>query len=78
MNEDLSNLCNKNSFSLYRGGDINDPSPEFDMVNKQTNKCFIVNQDAHNEQYNQYNHSIQLIHIISMVCWYTFVVSINK
>jgi hypothetical protein len=23
-------------------------------TNKQTNKCFIVNQDAHNEQYNQY------------------------
>jgi hypothetical protein len=21
--------------------------------NKQTNKCFIVNQEAHNEQYNQ-------------------------
>jgi hypothetical protein len=24
-------------------------------TNKQTNKCFIVNQDAHNEQYNQYS-----------------------
>ena len=23
-------------------------------TNKQTNKCLIVNQDAHNEQYNQY------------------------
>jgi hypothetical protein len=23
------------------------------QTNKQTNKCFIVNQDAHNEQYNQ-------------------------
>ena len=22
-------------------------------INKQTNKCCIVNQDAHNEQYNQ-------------------------
>ena len=24
-----------------------------DMVYKQTNKCFIVNQDAHNEKYNE-------------------------
>jgi hypothetical protein len=30
-------------------------------MNKRTNECFIVNQDAHNEQYN---HSIQLIHIL--------------
>ena len=29
-------------------------------MNKRTNECFIVNQDAHNKQYN---HSIQLIHI---------------
>ena len=29
--------------------------PRHDTVKryKQTNKCFIVNQDAHNEQYNQ-------------------------
>jgi len=44
LNEDLSNLYNKNSFSLYRGGDINDPSPEFDMVNKQTNKQMLYCQ----------------------------------
>jgi hypothetical protein len=32
-------------------------------TNKQTNKCFIVNQDAHNEQYNQYKsqYTIELL-----------------
>ena len=37
----------------YNIHDTENSYDTYKQTNKQTNKCFIVNQDAHNEQYNQ-------------------------